>query len=90
MNMKIDDLIKHERKDETFNKYYENEGEKLTNAIALYKAREQAGLTQQELAKRSHVTQATISRIERGVNISFKKLQLIAHALGKKLTVQFN
>lgn len=51
-----------------------SEGEKLQTAVALYKAREEAGLTQAELAERAETTQATIARIERGDNISFEKL----------------
>lgn len=88
--MKIDDLIDQKRQDPEFNSAYEAAGEKLATALALYRAREAAGLTQDELAERAHTTQATIARIERGDNVSFDKLADIAHALGKKLTVEFS
>lgn len=88
--MKIDDLIDQKRQDPEFNSAYEAVGEKLATALALYRAREAAGLTQDELAERAHTTQATIARIERGDNVSFDKLADIAHALGKKLTVEFS
>ncbi|MGX7231508.1 helix-turn-helix domain-containing protein, partial [Enterococcus italicus] len=52
-------------------------------------AREEAGLTQAELAQKAHTTQSTIARIERGDNVSFDKLDDIARALGKKLVVEF-
>ncbi|GAF41937.1 hypothetical protein FC83_GL002197 [Agrilactobacillus composti DSM 18527 = JCM 14202] len=87
--MKIDALIQEKRQDPEFNQAYEAEGEKLATALALYHAREGAGLTQAELAERAHTTQATIAKIERGDNVSFEKLQTIAHAMGKKLTVGF-
>ncbi|ARY90538.1 MULTISPECIES: helix-turn-helix domain-containing protein [Lacticaseibacillus] len=87
--MKIDDMIKEKRKNPEFNKAYEAEGEKLATAVALYHAREAAGLTQAELAERADTTQATIAKIERGDNVSFEKLQSLAHALGKKLIVKF-
>lgn len=89
MRLKIDDLIEEKRKDKEFNRAYAAEGEKLATALALYHAREAAGLTQAELAERAHTTQATIAKIERGDNVSFDKLQDIAHAMGKKLSVSF-
>ncbi|MFD1466252.1 helix-turn-helix domain-containing protein [Lapidilactobacillus mulanensis] len=88
--MKIDHLIKEMQKDPEFAEEYQNQGEKLQTAVALYKARELAGLTQQELAERANTTQATIARIERGDNVSFDKLASIAHAMGKELSVNFN
>lgn len=89
MNMKIDELIKNMKKDPEFAEAYQKEGEKLSTAIALYNAREEAGLTQVELAERANTTQATIARIERGDNVSFDKLSSIAHAMGKQLKVEF-
>lgn len=87
--MKISKLIEEELKNPEFAEAYHSEGEKLSTAIALYKAREAAGLTQAELAEKAHTTQATIARIERGDNVSFEKLQSIAHAMGKELIVDF-
>lgn len=87
--MKIDALIKEMKKDPEFAEAYQAESEKLQTAIALYKAREEAGLTQIELAERANTTQATIARIERGDNVSFEKLSAIAHAMGKELKVEF-
>lgn len=88
--MKINDLIKKSLKNPGFAKEYEIEGEKLENAVALYKAREEAGLTQAELAEKAHTTQATIARIERGDNVSMDKLSSIAHAMGKNLEVRIS
>lgn len=51
--MKIDEMIKQERKDPEFDRLYEAEGEKLITAIDSYRAREEAGLKQSELAKRA-------------------------------------
>ncbi|PEH49616.1 helix-turn-helix domain-containing protein [Enterococcus faecium] len=87
--MKIDDLIKDMQKDPEFAKAFQAENEKLQTAVALYKAREEAGLTQVELAEKAKTTQATIARIERGDNVSFDKLSAIAHAMGKELKVEF-
>ena len=87
--MKIRDLIEEEKKNPEFAEAYREEGEKLQTALALYNAREEAGLTQMELAERAKTTQATIARIERGDNVSFEKLAQIAHAMGKELKVEF-
>ena len=89
MIMKINELIHEMKKETEFAELYQAEGEKLQTAVALYHAREQAGLTQQELAERANTTQATIARIERGDNVSFEKLASIAHAMGKEMKVEF-
>lgn len=40
--MKIDDLIEQKKKDPNFTKEYEEAGKKLTTALSLYHAREEA------------------------------------------------
>lgn len=62
---------------------------KLASAVSLYTAREEAGLTQMELAEMAGTTQATIARIERGDNVSFEKLSQLAQAMDKQLSVVF-
>ena len=78
-----------EKKDKDVAEAYYREGRKLETAVASYHAREEAELTQAELAQKAHTTQSTIARIERGDNVSFDKLDDIARALGKKLVVEF-
>ena len=39
--------------------------------VALYKARQRANLTQEELAKRMKIPRANVSRIENGQNVTF-------------------
>lgn len=85
--MKLDKLFEKEMQDTEFANGYEAERDKLAAAIALYEAREKAGLTQSALAERAHTTQSTIARIERGDNVSFEKLSQIANALGKKVKI---
>lgn len=85
--MKLNELFKEEMENPEFAKGYAEKNEKMSTAIALYKAREEAGLTQSDLAKKAHTTQSTIARIERGDNVSFGKLSQIANALGKKVKV---
>ncbi len=55
----------------------------------MYHTREEAGLTQADLAERANVPQSTIARIERGDNVTFDKLAEIAHAMGKTIKIEF-
>jgi transcriptional regulator with XRE-family HTH domain len=64
----------------------ESAGKKLA-AIRLQLAREAAGVTQEELAERMHMTQPALSRFERRPNITMSVLQRYVEALGGKLEV---
>ena len=55
--------------------------------VFLMRTREAAGLTQAELAKRTHIDQGDISRIERGQgNPTIKKIAILFAALGKRIS----
>jgi len=57
---------------------------------ALVEARNEAGMTQQQLSIKSDIDQAVLSRIESGkANPSIKTLQKVANGLGKKLVIGF-
>ncbi len=57
---------------------------------AMIDARRESGLSQQELARRTGITQADISKIENGnANPSIKTLKRLANGLGRKLIIQF-
>lgn len=66
----------------------EAESEKLESAFQLMTARQEAGLSQAELAVRAGVPQSTVNRIEHGANTSFDTMSKLAFALGKKLEVR--
>lgn len=87
--MKIDDILQNELKNPEFAKEYYADKEKSASALALYRARKAAGLTQADLAKKAGVPQSTIARIEKGGNVSFDKLSEIAYAMGKRLSIKF-
>lgn len=88
-NVKIDDYLNEQLKDPEFAQAYKEANEQLESAVALFNAREAAGLTQAELAQQAGVPQSTVARIERGDNVTFKKLSTLAHAMGKTLKVDF-
>ena len=64
----------------------ESAGKKVAT-IRLQLAREAAGVTQEELAERMHMTQPALSRFERRPNITMSVLQRYVEALGGKLEV---
>ncbi|HEM6220736.1 TPA: helix-turn-helix transcriptional regulator [Streptococcus suis] len=85
--IKFDDFLKEELKNDEFKAGYLAEKAILESALAVYNARQKAGLTQRELADLSHVPQSTIARIERGNNTSIETMSKIAYALIQELTI---
>ncbi|MCD8067877.1 MAG: helix-turn-helix domain-containing protein [Lachnospiraceae bacterium] len=62
----------------------------LQLAANLSEARERAGLTQKQLAERTGIYQADISKIERGLgNPSVAPLRRLAEGLGMELEIEF-
>ena len=56
--------------------------------VLLLKAREEAHLTQTELAKLSHIDQADISKIEKGLgNPTLAKINKLFQAMGKNISL---
>ncbi|HFI0632209.1 TPA: multiprotein-bridging factor 1 family protein [Streptococcus suis] len=88
--IKFDDFLQEELKNDDFRAGYLAEKAILESALAVYNARQKAGLTQRELADLSHVPQSTIARIERGNNTSIETMSRIAYALNQKLTISIS
>lgn len=73
-------------KDDEFRKEYESLETEYSIIQAIIDARKSEGLTQKGLSILTGVTQADISKLERGIgNPSLKTLQRIADGLGMKL-----
>lgn len=78
------------REDPEFMREYEALEEEFALAAALIKARANAGLTQEELAKRMGTTQSAIARLEGGKSRpSTATLAKFAKATGTRLKVSF-
>ncbi len=60
----------------------------IEDAIALTEARENQGLTQQQLAEKLGVSQANISRIEHEEDLYLSTLRAYVEALGGELQVK--
>jgi predicted transcriptional regulator len=58
-------------------------------ALSLIKAREKAGLTQAQVAKRMRTTQSVVARIESGLNPpNLRTLERYAEAVGRRIQVK--
>lgn len=88
--MKFDDYLKEQLKNEDFKKEYEAFQPEMDEIRAMIEAREAKELTQQELSKRTGISQADISKIERGVrNPSINLLKRIAEGMDMELKIEF-
>lgn len=73
--MMIKKLIEEKKKDKDFAEAYDREGRKLETAVALYHAREEAGLTQAELAQK-HI-QLNLLLLELREGITYLSINLM-------------
>ena len=84
------DFLKEQLKNEEFKKEYDAHEVEFSIIQAMLDARKAAGLTQKELAMRTGIAQADISKLENGnANPSLRTLQRLAEGLGMKLKVEF-
>jgi len=87
---KIDVLHKKWLKDREYRKAYEALEEEFALAAAIMKARNRAGLSQAELARRMKTTQSTVARLESGRGRpSTRTLDRFAKATGHRLKITF-
>jgi ribosome-binding protein aMBF1 (putative translation factor) len=78
------------RKNADYRKAYATLEDEFALAATMIKARANAGLTQEQLARRMHTTQAVIARLESGrVKPSTRTLERLAAATGTKLRISF-
>ena len=81
-------IKERKKKDEKFAQGYDEGYEQFKIGIILRQARESAGLTQEELAKRVNTKKTAISRIENHAeDIKLSTLERVANALGKRLQI---
>lgn len=87
---KVRDLHKKWSKDKKYRDEYQKLGAEYELARAIIEARVEAGLTQNQLAKKMKTTQSVVARLERGnVNPSTKMLQRFAKATATRLLIKF-
>lgn len=87
---KLNELHKKWMRDKAYRQAYDALEEEFSLAMAIAQARTNAGLTQEEVARRMHTTQSTIARMEAGRSIpSTRTLERFAQATGTRLKISF-
>lgn len=87
---KFDDFLNEQLSDPEFKKEYDALRPELAIIQAIIDARQASGMTQKELAEKTGITQADISRLESGsANPSLKTLQRLADGMGMRLKLEF-
>jgi DNA-binding XRE family transcriptional regulator len=81
-------IKERKKKDRVFAKGFEEGYEQFKIGVLLRQVREEAGLTQEELARRLKTRKTAISRIENHAeDIKLSTLERVAGALGKRLQI---
>jgi len=81
-------ISKRKKKDPEFARGFEEGYEEFKIGVVLKQARQQAGLTQEQLAKMLQTKKTAISRIENHAqDIKLSTIQKVAKALGKSLEI---
>jgi transcriptional regulator with XRE-family HTH domain len=77
-------------RDAEYRKSYDALGEEFALAQAMIEARNRAGLTQTQVAKRIKTSQSVVARLESGASMpSTRTLQRYAKATGSRLSIRF-
>lgn len=84
------DYINEQLKDPEFKKEWDNLEPEMEVVRAMIKARTAQNLTQKDLAEKTGINQANISKLENGnMNPSLKLLKRLADGLGMNLRIEF-
>ncbi|XDD42897.1 helix-turn-helix domain-containing protein [Leptospira sp. WS60.C2] len=75
-------------RNKSFKKIFEEEKELVNISIELQTLREKKGLSQSDLAKKAHVTQQQLSKIENGVNCNLSTFLKVCHALDLEVSIK--
>ena len=87
---RVSDLHKKWMKEPKYRKAYEALEQEFVLASAVIDARNRAGLTQKELARKMGTTQPVVARLESGrVRPSMRTLERLAEATGSRLLISF-
>lgn len=86
----FDDMLSDQLQDEKFKKEYEAVQPEMDVIRAIVDARMSQNLTQKELAERTGINQADISKLEKGTrNPSVNLLKRLAEGMGMTLKIEF-
>lgn len=86
----LNDMLEKQLEDDEFRKEYEAIQPEMDVIRAIVDARASQNLTQKELAERTGINQADISKIENGTrNPSLNLLKRLADGMGMALKIEF-
>ena len=86
----LNDMLSEQLKDKVFRKEYETIQPEMDVIRAIVDARSSQNLTQKELAERTGINQADISKLENGTrNPSVNLLKRLADGMGMALRIEF-
>lgn len=90
MMRNFQETISEQLNDANFKKEYDRLQPEFAIIQAMLDARKASGLTQKDLADRTGIAQADISKLENGnANPSLRTLQRLADGMGMKLKLEF-
>ena len=88
--MKFDDYLQEQLKKPEFKKEWDDIQPEMDVIRAIVDARISQNITQKELAERTGINQADISKLENGTrNPSLKMLKKLAYGMGMQLKIGF-
>lgn len=88
--MKFDDYLNKKLNDQEFKKEWDDIQPEMDVIRAMIATRNEQNLTQKELAERTGINQADISKLENGTrNPSLKLLKRLADGMGMALKIEF-
>ncbi len=86
----LDGFLNEQLKDPEFRKEYEARQPEFEIKRAMIEARRNSGMTQKQLADKTGIAQADISKLETGnANPSLKTLQRLAADMGMRVKIEF-
>jgi DNA-binding XRE family transcriptional regulator len=86
----LEESLAEQMQDPAFQKEWDALEPEFTIMQAMLDARKAAGLTQKQLAEKTGINQADISKLENGsANPSLRTLQRLAAGMGMKVKIEF-
>ena len=90
MATKFNDFLNEQLKDPEVKKEYDALAPEFAIIQAMIDARQASGMTQKQLADKTGIAQADISKLENGnANPSLKTLQRLAAGMGMQVKIEF-
>jgi len=80
--------LKEQMKNPAFAKAYNEEKERIDLAVKIAMERNKLGISQADLARKAHVTQQQLSKVENGANCNMHTFIKVCAALGLKLNFE--